>query len=278
MKTLYITDLDGTLLGSGATLSPFTVNTLNELIDQGMQITVSTARSFADAAFVFDQIRFRLPVVTQNGTFLYDPKERKALYYQPIVPDAVNKTLSVLQDCHCEPCVYTYRNDHLDVEYRHPASEAHVAFIAERKGRYHKLEQADTLDLSGDIVFFSILAGREETAAAVRELEKIPEIEFAYYPDTYYVGAWFIEIAARGADKAAAVRRIKEWGDFDRVVAFGDNHNDLPMFRAADIAVAVANAKEEVKQAASLVIGSNDEDAVAQYLQQEFRKKEKANV
>ena len=47
---------------------------------------------------------------------------------------------------------------------------------------------------------------------------------------------------------------------------FGDALNDLPMFSIADEAYAVANALDVVKEAATKVIGSNDEDAVAEYL------------
>ena len=52
----------------------------------------------------------------------------------------------------------------------------------------------------------------------------------------------------------------------DRVVAFGDNINDLPMLRAADVAVAVGNALPEVKAAADIVICFNTEDSVARFV------------
>ena len=50
------------------------------------------------------------------------------------------------------------------------------------------------------------------------------------------------------------------------MVAFGDNLNDLSMFEAADVKIAVGNAKEELKDAADIVIGTNSEDGVAEWL------------
>jgi hypothetical protein len=64
---------------------------------------------------------------------------------------------------------------------------------------------------------------------------------------------------------------MKERYGFDRLVAFGDSVNDLSMFRVADEAYAVANAIGEVKAAATAVIGSNEEDAVARFLQEALR-------
>ena len=59
---------------------------------------------------------------------------------------------------------------------------------------------------------------------------------------------------------------LKENYGFNKVVAFGDNLNDLPLFEASDEAYAVENAKEDVKKHATAVIGRNTEDAVAKYL------------
>ena len=51
----------------------------------------------------------------------------------------------------------------------------------------------------------------------------------------------------------------------DRLVVFGDNHNDVPMFAVADQGFAVANAVAELKVVATAVIGRHDTDAVARH-------------
>ena len=50
------------------------------------------------------------------------------------------------------------------------------------------------------------------------------------------------------------------------MIAFGDNLNDIPMMRVADVAVAVGNALSQVKAEADVVIGANTADAVAQFI------------
>jgi Cof subfamily protein (haloacid dehalogenase superfamily) len=69
-----------------------------------------------------------------------------------------------------------------------------------------------------------------------------------------------------GLKLALAYRGLKP----GETIAFGDEENDLPMFSAAAYAVAPSNAKESALKAADLVIGSNEEDAVAAFLEKTF--------
>ena len=82
-----------------------------------------------------------------------------------------------------------------------------------------------------------------------------------------YSGDMFLEFMSPDATKAGAALELKERLGCDRLVVFGDGRNDLDLFRVADEAYAVANADEEVKAAATAVIGSNREDGVARWLQ-----------
>ncbi|MDE6134546.1 MAG: HAD family hydrolase, partial [Muribaculaceae bacterium] len=59
---------------------------------------------------------------------------------------------------------------------------------------------------------------------------------------------------------------LKERTGADRLMVFGDNLNDIPMFEVADVAVAVGNALPEVKAAADVVIEPNYTDSVARYI------------
>ena len=75
-----------------------------------------------------------------------------------------------------------------------------------------------------------------------------------------------LEVYAPGCSKAAAMQRLAHELGVDRVVAFGDNLNDMSMLRAADHSVAVANAVPAVLEMADEVIGPNTDDSVALYL------------
>ena len=67
-----------------------------------------------------------------------------------------------------------------------------------------------------------------------------------------------------------AVRRLARRSGAGRIVAFGDNLNDLPMLRIADRSVAVANAVEDGRSQADVIIGDHDEDAVARFIRNDI--------
>ena len=80
MKTLYVTDLDGTLLRTDDTVSPFTINTVNGLVDKGMLFTYATARSLVSASVVTKGLSARIPVIAYNGAFIYNAETGIPLY------------------------------------------------------------------------------------------------------------------------------------------------------------------------------------------------------
>ena len=59
----------------------------------------------------------------------------------------------------------------------------------------------------------------------------------------------------------------------DEVIALGDDENDLPMFSVAGFSIAPANAKEAVRNRADLVIRSNAEEGLAEFLEDLFKLK-----
>ena len=79
MKTLYVTDLDGTLMKNDETLSAYTVQTINELIEKGMAFTYATARSIESAVPITGGLKMKLPAITRNGAVLADNTTGKHL-------------------------------------------------------------------------------------------------------------------------------------------------------------------------------------------------------
>lgn len=100
-----------------------------------------------------------------------------------------------------------------------------------------------------------------------RELSAIEGLTSVLYKDTYS-DAWLIEAFSSKASKPSGAKWIQKRMGAKHMVAFGDNLNDLPLFAAADESYAVSNAHERILAAATGVIGSNTENAVAHFLQE----------
>ena len=66
-NTLYVSDLDGTLLNEKSRISALTARTLNRLIDNGICFTIATARTPATVVKLMNEVRLNLPVVLMTG-------------------------------------------------------------------------------------------------------------------------------------------------------------------------------------------------------------------
>ena len=93
----------------------------------------------------------------------------------------------------------------------------------------------------------------------------MPKAKATLYSDNYSE-MYFLEVFSIEATKASGVMKLKKMLNADRVVAIGDNLNDLEMLKAADLGIAVGDGAEEVKRQADLIIGNSFEDGVARYL------------
>ena len=86
-----------------------------------------------------------------------------------------------------------------------------------------------------------------------------------FHKDIYSKESW-CEIMPANVSKANAAIQLRDKLGCDRIVAFGDAINDLPLFSVADEKYAVSNAVTELKEVATEVIDSNDNDGVAKWL------------
>ncbi len=85
-----------------------------------------------------------------------------------------------------------------------------------------------------------------------------------------FSGASFLEVGPAGVTKATGLERLcrRRGIEASDVVAFGDNINDVEMLAWAGLGVAMGNAAPEAKAAAHRVTASNDEDGIAQVIEQ----------
>ena len=274
MKTLYMTDLDGTLLDGNALISDYTRRVLCELYEKGIPVAAATARTEATVLKMFAGIPLGAPLILMNGVITYDPTLESYLSVEEIPAVGAVCLAEVIESLNLGGFLYLIGDHGLETywsKYREPHEEA---FIREREERYGKKftrvpSVAELLRApSGKrIVYFSVSGDEKSLGAAKDILEGASGIRCEFYRDIYVPEHWYLEICASGASKKRALMRIREQLGFEHVVGFGDNLNDLPLFEACDYRIAVANARDEVKAAADEVIGSNREDGVAKYLE-----------
>lgn len=268
--TLYISDLDGTLLGPDGRISPRSREILNGLIDAGVQFTVATARTPATVVGLLEGLRLRLPAVLMTGTLLYDVAERTALAAKAMTPHALDAVCTLLDATGQEAILYCEKDNHLTAYYRRLSGRFEREFVAERTGSpYKTFVQTDSFAgaTRGCRVLVALLCLDDAAGAArwYRAFSQLDDVDCFCYVDNYGKG-YTVEVYPAGCSKATGLAAVKQLCGARRVVCFGDNLNDLPLFAAADRALAVGNACAEAKQAAGEVIGANSADGVALWM------------
>ncbi len=274
MKTLYVSDLDGTLFDSSGHLSVFTRDTLNRLIANGMNFTVATARSVSSAAGLLDDLDLKVPAVMMNGVFLTDVPTRKQVYVNYYPTELARRVIDVFKKCDRPPLVFGFNGKFIECEFTEARNDYERQFIAKRQRLYRRFEQVEDYTVDGNTVYINGIDRKEIMQAVADELQKIDGIKFSHYLDTYSGDKYFVEVYVESAGKWNSIKRLKEMYGFDRVVAFGDNGNDVEMLKNADVAVAVGNALPPAIEVANIVVDTNDNDGVAKYLLELYKKGE----
>ena len=274
---LFVTDLDGTLLNSNKEVSIKSTEILNKLIDNGVNFTVATARTPATVVDLLQDVSLKLPAVLMNGVLLYDIKEEKYINIKEIGKDTVDKVFDVLNKFDKNAMVYGIRNNHLWVYHKEFEYSWEYNFYKERADRkqktFLKVENYQECINESKIINFIVFDKYEKIKGIYEELKKIDEISVEYYEDIYEKGCYFLEAYSAEASKANGIKLLSDYIEHDKLICFGDNLNDIPMFELADECYATANAVERVKEISTDVIGSCDEDGVALFMEKKLKVK-----
>ena len=272
-KTLYVSDLDGTLMRNDETLSQDTVRIINELVEKGLAFTYATARSIESARTITGGLRLKLPVITRNGAVLADNMTGKhlerALFTQEEV-SLIKELLPELPRYGFVSCFLGEEMHRLYVDGEHvPELQGYIDYY-EKNPTVRPVATTEEL-FCGEPGYVTLIGPKADIAVLYDRVKGYPGWESLFQKDTYRDEYW-LEICPRNCTKAKTIQKVKEKFGYDRVVVFGDGINDIPMFKIADEAYAVSNALDELKQFATGIIGSNEENAVAEYLRQQIGK------
>ncbi len=267
-KTLYVSDLDGTLLNTRSFIGPKSLELINGLVAQGMCFTYATARSLTSASRVARGLTLHGPVITFNGAFILDPATGARLSSEFFSASEALSIQTTLADCGISPTVDAFVDSVLRKSWMPAHENAPMRhYIGSRPGdpRMRPVDSTAAL-YAGEIFYFTCIGERDDLLPAYERFRHDARFTCTFQQELYRTEYW-LEIMPREATKANAILKLKERLGCSRVVCFGDAVNDIPMFRMADECYAVANAVDALKEIATGVIGGNDEDGVARFLQ-----------
>ena len=257
---LIVSDLDGTLLTPEHRVGDRTQRVLRRLRDQGIELVLASGRHFHDVRAISAVFGSGVRTVSSNGAAVYDA-DGEILEVASLEPSCLDFLVS-------DPAFATvhtnlYRTHDWLVERPEPRLLAYHAEsgFSYRQVDFRSLDHEPVLKVFfyGEHPELSDLQGyiAQRCGGRVATTFSLPSI---------------LEVMAEGVSKGAALARIREGLGLDasEVIAFGDGLNDLEMLRAAGSGILMGNADPRLKAAlpGNLVIGGNDEEAVARYLEE----------
>lgn len=270
-KTLYVTDLDGTLLNKNDRINPKSIEIINSLVEKGMAFTYATARSLVSASVVTQGLSTNIPVIAYNGAFIFQPATGEILSREHFSREEMTYASDLIRTYEISPLIYSFIDGVEKVSWNPVRENDGVQrYLSLRKGdrRLRPVENNAQL-YEGEIFYFTCIGTKEELMPLYEAISKNKQYRCTIQQELYRP-EYFCEIMPAGATKANAIRKLKEMRGCDKVISFGDAINDLPMFEISDACYAVENAVEELKAAADGVIGSNENDGVAKWLLEHF--------
>lgn len=272
-RTLYISDLDGTLLNDSSRISDETRRLINAAIANGALFSIATARTPATVSGLLKGMDIRLPMVVMTGAALWDMKTNRYYDVRFHTPETARRLIEIYLDAGLPTFIYALGEDQI-IHIYHLGIMDDLArrFMEERNSNpfktFHVNErgESETLPPLDRILLFLTMQPTEPAKEVYERIRKVEDCRPIFYHDMYGDEIAELEVFAADASKAIGVAEIARQAGADHIVAFGDNVNDIPMLSAVDHGVAVGNAVDEVIRIASEVIGPNTEDSVARYV------------
>ena len=269
---LIVFDLDGTLLNREGQLTDYTRSTLAALSDQGVAYTVATGRTLHSAREILVGQGFRLPQIFKNGVMIWNPVSDDYSHRNFLTHGEIEHVLEAVLSQSLAPFIFTLEPGNRHAVYHPPLhNQVEERLAAHLSGRDSlPVLPASELPALAEITNISALGEAAAVSAVERMIAAEPGL-VAYAGDALEGNALrWIDIHHSDASKGGAVEILRQQLGASKVVCFGDSDNDLSMFALADEAYAPANAKSEVLDAATAVIGHHDEDGIARFLRQRF--------
>lgn len=254
-EILLCTDLDDTLLCTDKSVSAKNLNAIEYFKSEGGLFTFVTGRVPLGAKPILRQVMPNVPAVCFNGGVIYDFVKKQTLWSRTLDKKALDATEYIdryfptagIEVCTADK-VYFCKVNKFILEHQR---------LEEFPDNFYTCRE-----VSEDWNKIIFMVEKNEMPDLRKLIDKSPfasEFSFVQSSPNYY------ELIPKGANKGSGLRKLTEIIKFplQRVVACGDNENDLEMIKTAGCGVAVSNAVDIVKDAADYITVSNNDNAIA---------------
>lgn len=267
---LLVLDVDGTVTNSAKTVTEKTREAIIRLQERGVRVVIASGRA-PNGVFPIAQTlhlpRFKSYILAFNGAKIVDLQTRACIYEKFLPPHIPG---DLLKDSRKHRLGFlTYSDAALAAGTKPDRYMALESQISDMPIEYHRNFQVD----GAHPVNGCLLTGKP---AHIAQLEPVFTEKYAQETEIFRSEPCFLEIVPKGVDKGHSLKRLLRLLGIQRedVVCCGDSFNDITMIKFAGVGVAMANARDAVKEAADYVTqNDNDHDGIVEVIERYFPKK-----
>lgn len=266
---MLVVDLDGTLLNTQGKLSQKNADYIKKAINRGTLVCIATGRHFnASKEFALDNKE--MPIICSNGALIKDAV-KETLYYRKYLN---NKDVFKIYNYSAQfknTLIYLFEDDAMYVNILNKKTLYFGKYFSKSPKLINDINEFSSLKL----IKMVIAVEDEENTGLVDNIENWVnnEIENSI---TQRCDPLAVDIIAANCSKGRGIKILAEKFNIDKkdIISVGNYFNDINMFEESGIGACVGNSPEKVKEKADLVVGSNDEDGVAEVISKVILNKE----
>lgn len=260
---LIALDLDGTLLKDDKTISAYSLEIIKKAKDAGHIVCISTGRPYRSSSLYYRQMNLNTPIVNFNGAFVHHPKDKAwGTFHTTLELEVVKEIIDTAEKHH----VHNILAEVKDRVYFHQHDERLLDVFSMGDP---EMTVGDLRENLGEDVTSILIHSDEENVDKIRAY--LSNVHAEVVEHRRWAAPWHvIEIIKKGINKAVGLKKIADHYNIpaERIIAFGDEDNDLEMLQYAGQGVAMGNAIDQLKSIANKHTKTNEEDGIAVYLKE----------
>lgn len=255
---LLVSDLDGTLVTNKGVIPERNIEAIRRFIEKGGRFTFATGRSVMGTLKFTTQVPVNAPIIAYNGGCIYDLEKQTTLWNTFLAPVAftiIREVKSKFPDVGIE----VYSSQYVFAVNRNSYTKAHISF-----GNLTEYERdIDEIPDKLNKILFS--CDNERLIEVSQHLEKLDHNGCAYV----FSAPIYFEVLPDSVSKGIAVKILAEMLNIrhDQIVGIGDYYNDRELIETSALSAVPAEAPEDLKQLADIVVCRCEDGAVADFIE-----------
>lgn len=249
---LLISDMDGTLINSKGKISDKNIKAINRFVDKGGIFTLATGRMMESVRRYLHNLPIKVPIILYNGTKIHDFIKEETIF-ELFLEDGIKEMIKKLKEYDSSLGIEIYSQENVYIFNPCRFTE-----------RFSKKGYEVYYEISEQLWFNNwtkiLILGEEEQ---MNELEENFRVIFG---ETNLIrsGENFLEIVPENTSKGHALGSLSKMLNIDmsKVIAVGDNMNDLELLTNAGYGFCVANGNKRLLSVTKYKCSSNDEHAI----------------